>query len=294
MRREAARSHRIGLLCLLVTATSWGLNWPVMKFVLTEVPPMTSRAWSGLAGALFAFLLAWQRRERLRPPPGAMPRLVLFAFLNFTTWMGLATYSLLWLPASEAATYAYSMPIWASAMAWPLLGERPSPLRAAGLLVGVLGVAVLVAGQGVGASWAKLPGILCVLGAALLFALGTVLSKRYPTPMPPVAGVAWQVLLGTVPLAAAALLAEHADLSRLTPGGWAGLSYNAVFTLCLAYLAWFAALRRLPAAVTAMGTLLVPVIGVFASALALGEPLGWRQVAALALTLAGVALAARG
>ena len=76
--------------------------------------------------------------------------------------------------------------------------------------------------------------------------------------------------------------------------GWAGLIYGGVFAMCVAYLAWFGALRRLPASTAAVGTLLVPVIGVFSAALLLGEPLGWRQGAALAMTLGGVTLAVRG
>ena len=56
---------------------------------------------------------------------------------------------------------------------------------------------------------------------------------------------------------------------------------------------WFAALERLPASVAAIGTMLAPVIGVTVSAFALGEPLGPAKVAALALTVGGVALAAR-
>jgi len=62
---------------------------------------------------------------------------------------------------------------------------------------------------------------------------------------------------------------------------------------CIAYVAWFAALARLPASVAAMGTMAVPVIGVVASAAALHEPLGAGQIAALAFTLAAVALATR-
>jgi drug/metabolite transporter (DMT)-like permease len=57
------------------------------------------------------------------------------------------------------------------------------------------------------------------------------------------------------------------------------------------YLAWFAALRRLPAATAAIGTLTVPIIGIIAAAMMLGEPLGIREALAMVLTLAGVALA---
>ena len=57
------------------------------------------------------------------------------------------------------------------------------------------------------------------------------------------------------------------------------------------YLAWFAALRRLPAATAAIGTLTVPIIGIIAAAMMLGEPLGIREALAKMLTLAGVAFA---
>jgi drug/metabolite transporter (DMT)-like permease len=57
------------------------------------------------------------------------------------------------------------------------------------------------------------------------------------------------------------------------------------------YLAWFAALRRLPAATAAIGTPTVPIIGIIAAAMMLGEPLGIREALAMVLTLAGVALA---
>jgi drug/metabolite transporter (DMT)-like permease len=62
--------------------------------------------------------------------------------------------------------------------------------------------------------------------------------------------------------------------------------------MTLAYLAWFRALRLLPAGTAATGVLISPVIGVIGSALLLGDPLGPRQVAALGITLAGVGLAA--
>src|SRR5947208_83406 len=46
-----SRSRRIGLLCLLVTAVGWGLNWPVMKLLLREWPPLAARGTAGIAAA---------------------------------------------------------------------------------------------------------------------------------------------------------------------------------------------------------------------------------------------------
>ena len=51
---------------------------------------------------------------------------MLAALLNVTGWMVLMGLALLWLPASEAALIAYTMPVWASLLAWPVLGERPT------------------------------------------------------------------------------------------------------------------------------------------------------------------------
>jgi drug/metabolite transporter (DMT)-like permease len=68
--------------------------------------------------------------------------------------------------------------------------------------------------------------------------------------------------------------------------------WRMISAFCLCYITWFGALARLPASVAAIGTMAVPVIGVVVSALALHEPFGITQIAALALTVGGVALAA--
>lgn len=289
----AKDERRTGLLLLLATSLIWGVNWPVMKFLVGEIPPLTMRGIAGIAGAALAFAAARAVGERAAFPVRQAPRLVLLALLNIAGFMGLVTVSLLWLPASEAAILAYTMPIWAALLAWPVLGEKPGLARTGGLLLGFAGCAVLIGGQTLSASRSQLPGIACVLSAAVLFALGTVLSKRFPFRLPPITSLAWQVLIGTTPLLALGLLIERTDLGRLTVLGWAGIGYNAAFVLCLSYAAWFGALRRLPASTAAVGTLLVPVVGVFSAALLLGEPLGVRELAALALTLVGIAVATR-
>ena len=63
--------------------------------------------------------------------------------------------------AAEAAIIAYTMPVWATVLAWPVLGERPTPARIGGLVLGLSGVTLLMAGtladRGFDALWAKLP-----------------------------------------------------------------------------------------------------------------------------------------
>ena len=110
--------------------------------------------------------------------------------------------------------------------------------------------------------------------------------------MPPVAAVGWQIGLGTVPLLLA-MFVEQPSFAAIDVRGWLALTASGVLALGVGYIAWFAALQRLPASVVTIGSLLVPMIGVSSSGILLGEPLGLREYSALALTLSGVVIASR-
>ena len=284
------RARTLGALFLLVTILGWGLNWPILKALLQELPPLTARGWSGVWAMAGLLAAAWLLRERVGVPAGAWGRLLLYSGLNVTAWMGCATVGLLWIGAGEGAMIAYTMPAWAALLAWPMLGERLTAARVAALALAMSGVAVLLAAD-LTLGLAVLPGAVIILAGAVLFAFGTILTKKAPLDMPPLALVGWQVGLGCLPLLLGGFLLETADFAALSPGGWAAMVYMAALPLCLCYLAWFAALKRLPAGAAAIGTLLTPVVGVLAAALALGEPLGLREVAALLLTIGGTLLA---
>ncbi|PDT73551.1 DMT family transporter [Bradyrhizobium sp. C9] len=282
-----------GLMFLAITSVGWGFNWPSTKFLLSELPPLTLRGITGVIGAVLLAALALLRAQSLHVEARLWPRLVLYAALNVSGWMVLMGLALLWLPASETALIAYTMPVWASLLAWPVLGERPTWLRTIALVMAFAGLAAIMGGNGISASKDKLPGIIMALGGAFGFALGTVLAKKYPLVMPPIPAAAWQIGLGCVPIAIIGLMIETTHLDRVTTVGWWLLVYSTLIQFCVAYVAWFAALARLPASVAAIGTMAVPVIGVIASAVALHEPLGPTQITALLFTLAGVALATR-
>jgi drug/metabolite transporter (DMT)-like permease len=290
-----ARAHitPAGLMFLAITSVGWGFNWPVTKFLLGELPPLILRGSTGVVGAALLAALAMLTGQSLRVPRELWPRLVLAAFLNVACWMVLMGLALLWLPASEAALIAYTMPVWASILAWPILGERPNLLRVISLVMAFAGLAAIMGGNGMAASIAKLPGIIMALGGAIGFAIGTVLAKRLPLNLPPLTAAAWQIGIGCFPIVIIGALIEKADVAGITHLGWILLVYSTVIQFCVAYVSWFAALARLPASVAAIGTMAVPVIGVVASATALHEPLGPGQIAALVFTLGGVVLATR-
>ena len=125
-----ARIAPVGIAFLAVTSIGWGFNWPVTKYLIGYLPPLTLRGTTGVIGAILLAVLALLWRQNLHVPRALWPRLVLAAILNVGCWMVLMGFALVFLPASEAALIAYTMPVWASILAWPILGERPNLLLA--------------------------------------------------------------------------------------------------------------------------------------------------------------------
>ena len=80
----------------------WGSNWPMLKLLLQEMPPLTVRGLAGVSAGLVFAAGALMFGVRLAVPAGMWPRLLLAAGLNVTAWMGMATFGLVWLGAGEA------------------------------------------------------------------------------------------------------------------------------------------------------------------------------------------------
>lgn len=289
---SSRRGRSIGFLCLVVTASGWALNWPLMKLLLQQWPPLFARGLAGTLAAAILAALALGRGESLKVPPAAVPRLIFASFTNVFAWMGFGTMAMKYVTVGEGALIAYTMPIWAMLFAWPFLGARPTLRDVAALALGVAGVALLLGVDGSAFTAAKLVGVALALSCAILFALGNVINGR-ALPMPPLAVVAWQVGLGCFVMLVLGVAFEQPDYAAIRPAGIACFIYMTLVPMGLCYLTWFETLRRLPPTSASTGMLLVPVIGVVSAALILGEPLGLREVAAMMLTLGGVTLALR-
>ena len=119
------RGKWIGFLCLGVTAFGWALNWPLMKLLLQQWPPLFARGLAGVAAALILFSIAKAKGQPLAVPREAVPRLLFASFTNVFAWMGFGTVAMKFVPVGEGALIVYTMPIWATLLAWPLAGIRP-------------------------------------------------------------------------------------------------------------------------------------------------------------------------
>lgn len=288
--RPSARTF--GFACLLVTSIGWGLNWPAMKVLLRELPPLFARGAAGSVAGLACALAAVLLGQSLVVPRALIGRLVAASALNVFAWMGFATVAMRWLSVGQCALLVYTMPVWAMLLAWPIRGERPSLRAVTGLVLCMAGLWQLFGRGGFHLDGDQLLGAVLALASAVLFALSTV-ALRPLTELRPVASLAWQLSLGCIPMLALGLAVEQPAVAQVSPTGWALMLYMTAVPMGLCYMTWFAALRRLPATTASLATLLTPVIGVVAAAFVLGEPLGAREAMALTLTLAGVGLALR-
>jgi drug/metabolite transporter (DMT)-like permease len=289
MSDQSLSARGTGIFFLAVTVIGWALNWPAIKLLIRDWTPLFSRGLAGVAAAVILALIALARGENLRVPRDDLPHLAFAAFTNVFTWMGFTSLSVKWLTIGDAALLVYTMPIWAMIFAWPIRGTKPGPRDIAALCLAFSGVVVLVGTHGVEPGSNKIFGISFALGAAIFFALGSVI--RRPLSLSPTSLVSWQVGLGCFPMMILGLIVERPNLGALSQTSAAALIYMTLFPMGLCYLTWFAALRRIPPGTAAMGTLAVPVLGIIAATLIFGEPLGIREVLSMILTLGGVFLA---
>lgn len=283
--RTLPRSVYVSLALLTV---GWGCNWPMIKLAVSGMSPFLFRAYCVLAGALGMFAIARVGGLSLRVPEGQWGRLCLVSLFNITIWNVTSAVAVLHLPAGRSAVLAYTMPLWTVLLSWPILGERLTRRRVLGVTLGMAGMLLLLGEHIVALRGAPL-GILMILCAAVSWALGTLLLKRYPIALPPSVLTGWQMLVGGAPIVLFSLWFEYEKIAPVYGATLVGLLYNLIIATILCHWAWFKLIAVTPAAVASLATLMIPVIGVFSSMLVLGEQPTWQEYAALVLVVGAVA-----
>ncbi len=278
-------------------ALAWGLNWPVIKIILSAVPPFTLR-WLGLGGgALLLALIALAQGKRLRPPPGAWPGIAVGGLLTIAVFNFCTAFAQLHTTTSRAAVLTYTMPMMSALLAWLWLGERPGRRGSLALALGSAGIAVLAwpvlrdwvvpsaSGTQVG-----LLGLLFPLLAALGWAAGTVATKRWPPVGDRIVITAWQLAFGAAMGAIAAGVAGEQLPATWEPRvSWA-LAYHVVIAMALGYVLWARLLEVLSATVSSLTVLAAPVVGVLGAMALVGERPSAADWLGFALVLSAAAM----
>ena len=268
----------------------WGCNWPVLKMGVAEIAPLTFRSLTLPFAALGMLLVAKLSGDAIRVPRAWWGRVAALAFFNIAGWNGFVLFGVQQLPAGRSAIIAYTMPIWATLIAMVVLHEPINRRKLVGLALGMLGMVVLL-GDDIRHIRSTPTGALLILAAAILWACGTVLLRKWKPPIAQNTLSGWMMLLGWLPLVVMAPFFEThppSYLTHLSTGAWFAILYNIFLAGTLAHWAWFTLARTLPVAVSSLSSLPVPVVGVFAGMLFLGERPGPAEFVALGLVLASL------
>jgi drug/metabolite transporter (DMT)-like permease len=276
---------------ILILTLVWGCNWPVLKMGVTELAPLTFRGLTLPLAAIGMLLVAWMSGDSTRIPRPLWKQVASLSFFNIAAWNGLVLFGVQQLPAGRSAILAYTMPIWATMIAAVMLHEPLSRRKMFGLVLGAAGMAVLLGDQ-IGVVRKAPLGALMILGAAITWAIGTVLLRKWQLPIAQNTLSGWMMLLGWLPLAVLAPLLDpqpwSMEFGRLSARGWFAVAYNVFLAGTLAHWAWFTLARTLPVAVSSLSSLPVPVVGVISGILLLGERPGPQEWLALALVVSAL------
>ena len=291
MSHDAHQTFPPRLIGLLVVLTlTWGFNWPMIKLAIAGMAPMHFRTLCLVVGAAGLFALAAAGRIEWRVPRAEWGRLALISFFSLTGWNILAVYGVSMMDSGRASILGYTMPIWSVLLAVWFLGERFTGRRAAGVALGMAGMALLLSGEIRTLQRAPL-GALLMIGAAISWAIGLILIRKWAASRPATSYSAWQMLIGVIPILAIALFVEDGSFNPfvLPPGPMIGVFYNLFVAFIFCHWAWFKIAQSAPAGVSSLASLMVPVVGVFSGALVLGETPRWTDYAALVLVVGSLA-----
>lgn len=273
------------LLLALAVVAVWGTNFVVIRVGLDALPPLTF--------ATLRFAFAFLPAAFLIPRPAVAWRSLaaygaLIGFgqfgLLFIAMDGLISPGIASLVVQSQVFFTIGFAMWAR-------GERLAPYQVAALLLATAGFALIALFAG---GSARPAGLALVLLAALAWAGGNHVARESGV-RNMLAYVVWASLFSVPPLLAAALALEGpqaigAALAEAGPGTWAAVLWQSAGNTLFGYAAWGWLLAQHPAATVTPLAMLVPVFGIGASALLLGEGLPVWKIAAAGLVIAGLAL----
>lgn len=262
----------------------WGSTYIVTTELLPDGYPLTVAALRALPAGLLLLLMT-----RDFPPKAWVGRVMLLGALNFTVFWGALFIAAYRLPGGVAATLGAVQPLVVLGLAALLLGTAVTWQSVAAASMGIVGVGLLILGPD---AQLDLIGIGAALAGAISMAFGTVLSRKWQPPVPPLSFAAWQLTSGGLMLVPIALWVEPAfpvpDAKAV-----AGLIWLGLIGAALTYVLFFRGIAKLgPASVAGLG-FLSPLSAVLLGWVILGEALSPQQMLGAAIVVGSVWAAQR-
>jgi O-acetylserine/cysteine efflux transporter len=272
-------------LALAVVAV-WGSNFAVIKVALSHLPPL-------LFASLRFFFVAFPAVFFIKKPNVAWSRLATYGIL-----IGLGQFGVLYIAMNGqiapglASLLMQTQVFFTIGLSMVISGERIKPFQIIALLIAAAGIGVIIAHAD--AKTVTPLGLVLTLIASMSWAGGNITAKRDPG-ADMLGYVCWASLFSIPPLVVLSLTLEgwpamvHAV--QIADGAtWAAVAWQSVGNSLFGYSVWgWLLARHLAASVTPMA-LLVPVFGMLAANLVLGEAMPLWKLSAAGLVMLGLAI----
>ncbi len=267
----------------MVAPVAWGTTYVTVTELLPDGRPLLVATMRVLPAGL-VLLVASAVMKPWRPHGPEWWRTAKLAIFNFGIFFPLLSVAVYRLPGGVAAAVGGLQPLFVAALSRPLAGRTP---RSRDLVVGSLaaiGVCLVAIHPGAGLDPV---GLLAAVGANLSFAVGVVLTKRYPAPANRIAATGWQLLIGGAFLLPLMIVVEGTP-SSLSTHNLAGFAYLSLIGTALAFVVWFNGIRRLPAAAPPLLGLAAPVTGAVLGWVILDQSLTPLQLVGFAIAIGSI------
>jgi len=269
----------------LVFALMWSSAFTSARMIVADAPPLTALALRYLISGLIGVTVARILGQSWRITGRQWRALALFGICQNALYLGLNFVAMQTIEASLAAIIASTMPLMVAVAGWMFLGEQLRPISVAGLLAGVVGVAIIMGGRLNGGI--DLFGVgLCVAGAVAL-TVATLVVRDASSGGNFLMIVGLQMLVGSAALTIAAVSLETWQVNWTWRLG-AAFTYTTLVPGLAATWIWFTLVNRIGAVRAAVFHFLTPFLGVAVAAVLLGEKLGIMDVLGVAIITGGI------
>ena len=269
----------------------WGMTWTVNKSMLTYLPPIWAVVARLAPGCVVYWVICFATKRVSLPVKADLPVIFSMGALHMVGFSALVSIVLQYLPAGRSVVLAYTTPLWVFPAAWFFLKESFTVRKVAGMALGMSGLLLIM--QPASMNWHD-PHIVLghglILLAALCWALSIVYGRAHRWVTPLFELVPWQLSLAVVLQITLALIFEGVPQVKWSWRLILLMAYGGGISTALAYWAMNTVSRDLPASVTSMGLLGVPVVALLFSSWTLNEPLDVYVLSALFLIVLGIAV----
>jgi drug/metabolite transporter (DMT)-like permease len=273
---------------LVALTLMWGVNWPMMKLSLRELTPLYFRAFTMTGGALWLYLFFRARGVRMAPAGREWRQIAALALPNMLGWHVLSIFGVQALASGRAAILGFTMPVWTVLLGALFFGERLTRRVGVAAALVLLAIGLLLSHE-LDALAGRPVGVLWMEGAALAWALGTLMMRRARLTLPMPALTVWMMILTAAVLWVLALVTEPWPEWRFSWPMWLSLAYGVLINYGFAQIIWFGLARHLPPATSAMSIMAVPLIGTLSATLIVGEWPTWQDGVAMLAVMGAMA-----